>query len=91
MSKASAVTADVKLEYPVSVDGAEYGKLTMRRPKVSDNQWAADQKCSDMNRGIKLLARLCDVPPEVISELDEFDATKLQEQLDSFRGGSGAS
>lgn len=84
----NAITEDVPLKYPVTLDGETYKTLTMRRPKVADNQWAANQKCSDMDRGIRLLARLCGVAPEVISELDEFDAIKLQEQLDSFRGGA---
>jgi hypothetical protein len=48
---------------------------------------AAKSRGSEAEKGILLLADLCDVAPAVIEELDEADARKLGEQLDAFRGG----
>jgi hypothetical protein len=78
--------ATIKLDFPVAVDGITYDKLTMRAPKTKDSLAASRRKGSDAERGIFLLARLCDVTPEVIEELYEIDAQKLGEQLDTFRG-----
>ena len=78
--------ADVTLEFPVDVDGVSYTKLTMRRPKTADTMAAAKQKGSEHERGVFLLARLCDVSPNVIEELDEIDSDALGEQLNAFTG-----
>ncbi|MGJ4942491.1 phage tail assembly protein [Bradyrhizobium sp. HKCCYLS1011] len=81
------LTADVKLDFPVTVDAVAYNKLTMRRPKTKDSIKAAKFKGHDADRGILLLADLCGVAPDVIQELDELDAKKLGDQLEAFRGG----
>lgn len=78
--------AEIPLKFPVTVDAVEHDKLVMRRPKTKDSLAAARHKGAEADRGIFLLARLCDVTPEVIEELDELDATALGEQLDRFRG-----
>jgi hypothetical protein len=79
--------ADVELDYPVTVSAVEYTKLTMRRPKTKDSLKAAKARGTEAEKGILLLADLCDVAPDVIGELDEIDAKKLGAQLDAFRGG----
>ncbi|WP_407156300.1 phage tail assembly protein [Bradyrhizobium sp. STM 3557] len=81
------LTADVELKFPVTVDAVAYKKLTMRRPKTKDSIKAAKFKGHDADKGILLLADLCGVAPNVIEELDEFDAKKLGDQLEAFRGG----
>lgn len=81
-----ATKVTVTLDFPFEVDGTSYLTLDMRRPKVADNVAAQKQKGGDFEKGIFMLARLCDVPPEVIHELDELDAAKLQDELNSFRG-----
>ncbi|GJD79388.1 hypothetical protein GCM10007886_29520 [Methylobacterium gregans] len=80
------LTADIKLLFPVNVGGQNYTALTMRRPKTADALAAGRAKRDEMERGIFLLARLCDVAPDVIEELDETDFFSLTEQLESFRG-----
>jgi hypothetical protein len=84
------LTAEVPLEYPVTVEGIPYDKMTMRRPKTKDSLKAAKHRGGDAERGILLLADLCNVAPNVIEELDEVDAKKLSDQLDAFRGGQAA-
>jgi len=85
-----SATATIKLDFPFDADGQAFTELTMRRPKMKDNHAIQKMKGSDFERGVSMLARLCDVAPEVIHELDELDANKLQEQLNSFRGDSGS-
>lgn len=77
--------AVVTLDYPVKVEGTEYATLTMRRPKTKDSLNVAKARGSDAERGILLFARLCNVSPDVIGELDEVDTDKLGKQLEAFR------
>ncbi len=81
-----ATTAEVKLTFPVTVDGETYNTLTVRRSRVSDNMFAQKQPGGDFEKGIAMMARLCSVPPEVIHELDDLDAEKVQDAINSFRG-----
>lgn len=80
-------TAEIPLDFPVTIDGEKVSMLTMRRPKLADTQAARKKAGDDFDRGIFLMTRLCDVTPEFLSEMDEFDVKKLQEQLEAFRGG----
>lgn len=82
--------AEITLDFPFDCDGKTYEKLTMRRPKTKDSMKAAKFKGHDADKGIMLLADLCDVSPDVIEELDEIDAKKLGDQLDAFRGGQSS-
>ena len=82
--KRSEVT--IQLDFPFSHEGVHYTNLTMRRPKTKDALSAQKAKGNEADKGILLLARLCDVSPEVISELDEVDAEKLGEQHRAFTG-----
>lgn len=76
---------EITLDYPVKVGGADYTSLKMRRPKTKDSLAAAKARGSDAERGILLFARLCNVEPAVIEELDEADTDKLGTQLEAFR------
>lgn len=80
----------IPLNFPISVDGITYSELTMRRPKTKDSLAAAKHSNSDAERGVFLFARLCDVSPEAIEELDEIDAEALGAQLNAFRGRQSA-
>lgn len=81
------LSATISLDFPITVDGARYDALTMRRPKTKDSMKAAKFKGHDADKGILLFSDLCGVSPDVIEELDEIDAQKLADQLDAFRGG----
>lgn len=78
-------TTEIKLQFPVTVDGQEYTALHMRRCKVKDRRAAAKQKTAE-EQEIALIANLCEVPPNVIDELDTVDYTKLQGMLAGFFG-----
>lgn len=77
------MSTEIKLKYPVMVDGTEYAVLHMRRCKVKDRRMAAKQK-TDEDREITLISNLCEVPPSVIDELDAVDYTRLTEVLQGF-------
>lgn len=79
---------EIKLDFPFDFDGATVDSLTMRRPKVRDSLKAKKAKGDDMERGLALIADLCDVPPEVLLELDEVDLEKVQGQYLAFTGRS---
>lgn len=78
----------ITLAFPVTIDGMTYDKLSMRRCKVRDRRAAMKQSGTDADREIWLFATLCEVPPEVIDELDEADYAKLQDTFSSFRSAS---
>lgn len=74
----------MKLKYPVTVDGHEYTQLEMRRCKVKDRRMAEKQGTTAADKEIALIANLCDVPPNVIDELDAVDYAELQKVLTGF-------
>lgn len=75
----------ITLQYPVTVGQFEYTELEMRRSKVKDRLAVSNMKnASDEDKEIRLFANLCEVTPEVITELDEADYGKLQKTYLSF-------
>lgn len=84
------LVVEVPLEFPITVNAVPYASLAMRRPKTADTIAASKLKGSDGERGVFMLARLCDVSPDVIEELDEIDSNALSEQLSAFTGRQSA-
>ncbi len=74
----------IKLDTPVEVQGQKYSSLTMRRCKVRDQKAAEKSAVLEADIETLLFANLCDVPPEVIDELDMFDYKKVQEEYGFF-------
>ncbi|WP_440055502.1 phage tail assembly protein [Pseudoalteromonas sp. T1lg65] len=74
----------IKLNFPVTVDAHEYAELTMRRPKVRDRLMVDKSDLSESESEIRYFSNLCEVPPEVIEELDWSDFVKLREKLQAF-------
>lgn len=83
------MSTEIKLKYPVMVDGTEYAVLHMRRCKVKDRRMAAKQKTAE-EQELTLIANLCEVPPAVLDEVDAADYEQLQEVLRGFFGLSTA-
>jgi len=84
MSK--ALTAKIKLEFPVTISGIEVDHLTMRRPKVRDEIVLSKSKGDDADKELGYIASLCEVAPEDLHELDSADYQRLLGQLADFRG-----
>lgn len=74
----------IELDYPVRHQGHEYARLAMRRPRVGDMLAAEKQGGSDAEREVAMFASLCEVPPEVLRELDMKDYRKIQAAYTGF-------
>lgn len=79
-------TVDIELDFPIEVDGLKIDTITMRRPKVRDSFKAQRVKGGEMEKGLALMADLCECPQEHLLELDEIDLEKLQAQYGAFTG-----
>lgn len=80
------LTVDIPLDFPIDVDGEHIESLTMRRPKVRDSFKAKRAGGDDFDKGLAIMADLCERPQEVLLELDEIDLEKLQSQYGRFTG-----
>lgn len=78
--------AEITLSFPITIDGVKITKLTMRRPKTADRLWAEKKKSDDFAKIVDVAARLCNVAPEVMAELDDLDMKKVDDQYAAFRG-----
>ncbi len=75
---------EIKLKYPIKVDGIEIKSLKMRRPKVRDRMAVEKQSASDAEKEVNLIANLCEVSPDALSELDLADYKLLQDKITDF-------
>lgn len=78
----------IKLEFPIQIDGAKVGQLTMRRPTVKDMRVARNSGKTDADQELTLIANLTQVTPADIEALDMADYLKLVEELKGFFGSS---
>ena len=80
----SGASKTITLQYPITADGAQVQKLTMRRPRVRDRLIAEKDSGSEVEKEIRLIANLCEMAPQHIELLDMADYAKLQECLAGF-------
>ena len=78
--------AHIVLDHPVEnrTENATVAEIRMRRAKVRDQRDAARAGTDDADREIRLFSNLCELPPEVIEDLDLADYRKLQEAFEGF-------
>ena len=81
----------IKLNYPVKIDETTYAELTMRRSKAKDSLAVVGMKTTDEEKEIRLFANLCEVSPDVITELDETDYAAVQKVYMNFFGSAATS
>ena len=74
----------IQLDYPIMIDGQKITRIDMRRPKVRDRLLSEKLDGSDAEKEVRLLANLCEFPPQQLEELDMADYVKLQEALADF-------
>jgi hypothetical protein len=74
----------ITLKHPVQFDGREVKELTMRRSKVKDQLAVEKEKISEAEREVRLFARLCNVPMELIEEIDLADYKQIQKEYGDF-------
>ena len=75
---------EIKLDYPVEVNGESFEVLHMRRPKVRDMLAGSKAQGDEAEKEVRIFATLCEVPPVVIEELDYADYQKLVETFNGF-------
>lgn len=76
---------EVKLAYPVTVNGKEIKMLALRRPKVRDQLIADKQNKNDADKEVHLMSLLAEVEPAVIQDLDLDDYMEVQKVIVGFR------
>ena len=74
---------EFELEFPMTVRGTEYQKLSFRRPKAKDLKKMSSGKKSEVERSFALLADIGQngFSPEEFEDMDAKDYNALQEQL----------
>jgi len=77
------MNTEIKLDYPIEVDGQTVDTLKMRRAKVCDQE-VADRQPTPVQQEIALFSNLCEVEPAAIRELDLLDYQKIQETYKGF-------
>jgi hypothetical protein len=78
----------IKLEFPIDIDGAKVGELTLRRPTVKDMRVARNSAKDDAAQEIALIANLAQITPEQVEQLDLADYAQVQAALQGFFGSS---
>lgn len=85
------MTNSITLKYPVEFAGKTYANLTLRRAKARD-LIAGDAVAGEMRKAFAIYASICDVPLDVILDLDAEDVGQLSEVaealLGNFRGAA---
>jgi hypothetical protein len=71
------------LKHPVTVDGASYDSLSLRRPKARDLIKARKAK-DELEQMAAMVADLAEVPPKVVQELDAEDFAGVGEVIGRF-------
>jgi len=74
----------VKLKFPINSKGRQIDSLTVRRPKIQDRLAVEHIQGSDILKEVALLANLCEIDHDEISQLDLVDYSALQEVLNDF-------
>jgi hypothetical protein len=75
---------NIKLDYPLTIDGKQVSELSVRRPKVKDQRNAEKAATDNAGQEISLFSALTGINPEDLEELDMADYTKLQQAYSSF-------
>lgn len=74
----------VSLEYPITVNGQEIDRLSLRRPRVGDQMAMRKHSKDEAAQEIFLFSALAEVSPADIEKLDMKDYQKLQEVYRGF-------
>lgn len=77
---------EIELQFPVDFEGGQLKKIELRRPKVSDMVKARKGLKDEAEQEVALIAKLSNLPPATIEDLDVADYKKIQEVLTGFFG-----
>ncbi len=87
----NANTVIVKLSYPVQLADRLLTEVRMRRMVVRDMLDCPVEDVRDVGGELRLMARLCNLVPDELEQMDIQDYGKLQDTLLSFRTGKPVS
>ena len=76
--------AEVTLTRPRQVNGVETAVLRRREPPVEDMERFQDDKGSDAQREVRMIANLCEIPPDDLRKLPLRDYARLQSGVALF-------
>ena len=77
----------IKLQFPISVDGATINEISLRRPTVKDMRVArVTGGKDDAAQEINLIANLAQITPDAVESLDMADFVTVQKALAGFFG-----
>lgn len=76
---------EIKLQYPLKDGGADVSVLKLRRPKVRD-MMVMDEVEGNLQKSVRMISQLSDLPVKVIEEMDAADFTKASEAVEAFLG-----
>lgn len=74
----------IKLDFPINIDGAKVGEITLRRPTVKDMRVARNSAKDDASQEIALISNLAQITTEDVEALDLADYAKVQAALQGF-------
>ena len=70
--------AEITLTRPRQVNGMETAVLRMREPTVEDMERYQDDKGSDAQREVRMIANLCEISPDDVRKMLLRDYARLQ-------------
>ncbi|AWT13627.1 phage tail assembly protein [Stenotrophomonas maltophilia] len=70
--------AEITLTRPRQVSGMETAVLRMREPTVEDMERYQDDKGSDAQREVRMIANLCEISPDDVRKMPLRDYARLQ-------------
>lgn len=76
---------NIKLKYPITVNGSEVKELSIRRPKARDLE-AMDKAPGQIGKTILLVSNLAELTPDEVREIDGEDYSVIAEHLGDFLG-----
>ena len=77
---------NIKLQYPIKVDGVTINEISLRRPTVKDMRVARITGKDDAAQEINLIANLAQITTEAVESIDMADFVKVQKALAGFFG-----
>lgn len=77
---------EIVLDSPVEYEGTVYRSLTIRPPNIADYAKVTHFARGKLNRGVMLVALCCDVPAEMLLELDSADQHKIGVFMQRYQG-----
>lgn len=74
----------IELNYPIQAFGEEMRELQIKRRPTTKDLKAMDGEKGEVSKTAALMARLCDVPPSSIDQMDASDFARAAEIVGNF-------